>query len=77
MKAQEARAIADKTNKDLIDSQYKDAKRSISLASSRGEYNTYVEIPLRVEVKKLLTDEGFTIGNTEYHRNESHTKISW
>ena len=77
MKAQDARAIADKTNKDLIDSQYKEAKRSITSASSRGEYNTYIEINLRDEVKKLLTDEGFTIGKTEYHRNESHTKISW
>ena len=77
MKAQDARAIADKTNKELIDTQYKEAKHSITSASNRGEYNTYVEITLRAEVKKLLTDEGFTIGNTEYHRNESHTKISW
>lgn len=68
MKAQDARDIADKTNKDLIDSQYKEAKRSITSASSRGEYNTYIEINLRDEVKKLLTDEGFTIGKTEYHR---------
>ena len=77
MRAQEARDIADKVNRELIDKQYKEAKRIISLASNRGEYNTYIEITLRAEVKKLLTDEGFTIGKREYHRDESQVRISW
>jgi hypothetical protein len=75
--AREAREMSDKANKSLIDTQYAEVKRIVEATSKRGEYHTYIELSLRADVKKLLIEEGFTIGERESHRNESHVKISW
>lgn len=74
MKANEARELALKT---VGDKQYPEIIREIVSASKKGNLECWIYYPFSEDVRNRLTEDGYSVGNTQFDRNEHLTKIEW
>lgn len=78
MKASEARKLADKVNVDLSSGQLSQIILLIQKEATEGGYSVwYYEKQITDKVRQTLSDMGYTVGRTQYERDEMLTKISW
>ena len=75
MKATWARAMAAKIN--TKGSQYGEITQQIREAVEEGKYEMFYYESIGADVRKKLTADGFTVGETDFSRNENTTRISW
>ena len=76
MRADEARNLADKVNREHINSQYSKVHKSIDTASKAGKYECYFDEHMKESVSRELIKEGFEF-TTNSHRNEIIVTIKW
>jgi hypothetical protein len=74
MKADEARQIAKSSN---IGSAMQEIKGLIKSTAEKGEYSAWYYGLVKDDVRKALQMDGYTVGETQFERNEHMTKISW
>ena len=74
MKASEARQIA---LSKLDNIQYPQVIAEITTKSNKGELECWIYYEINSETRKKLIEDGFSVGETQFDRNEYLTKIEW
>ncbi|MBP3255167.1 MAG: hypothetical protein J6M60_01570 [Clostridia bacterium] len=59
--ANEARAISERRNKEIVEQQIAEIERLIQLATEAGEFFTVFSGNIREETKKVLVDNGYNV----------------
>lgn len=77
MDAKEARSKAQNFNISANNGEFDRVLNKIKKAVSVGKYEIYIYDVIKEDVRNKLTEMGYLVGNTEFDRNESLTKISW
>ena len=77
MDAKEARSKAQEINQSSNNGEFNRIINAIKRAANVGKYEIYIYEIIKEDVRKKLTEMGYLVGNTEFDRQESLTKISW
>jgi len=77
MDAKEARSKAQNFNTSANNGEFDRVLNKIKKAVNVGKYEIYIYDVIKDDVRNKLTEMGYLVGNTEFDRNESLTKISW
>lgn len=70
----EARELA---LKKAVEEQYTDIINHIVSESKQGHLECFIYYIISDETRRLLTEDGYSVGKTQFERNESLTKIEW
>lgn len=77
MTAKEAREKAQKHNTDLNGPEFINVMSVINKAANNGEYSCWFYAVISDDLRKKLKGMGYNVGNTQFDRNETLTKINW
>jgi hypothetical protein len=77
MKAADARRLALTKNISQSDSQYANIIDVVSKAARKGNYEMWWYENMNDDVRTKLTQDGFTVGQAQFDRNETLIKIEW
>ena len=78
MNAEEAKLKAYQVNTDASNSQYAVILKLIERYATGGYYTcTYSGAVVKDDVRKKLTEDGFSVSKTQSDQNEYYTEISW
>lgn len=74
MKASELKKIADNAS---LNSDYRRIMEQIKAIAEKGKYECWVYENISDIVRDQLKKDGYEVGETQFDRNDTLTKISW